>query len=362
MSYPALLRQPKWVLQSASTDRPGPEQLTAQPDADALQAWALIKPGWQAFHAGEALRAQQLWREAIAKQPHNLLLLRALNQCAPQLLRQGHISRRGAPWGSRIAIVLPGELRCLAQSESFFHALSRHADLFVCTSAAFAKAAQRLPAAELQVVDPEPSLPMGAMHQWHKLALALAMVRAREKHRGTRYTHILKLRTDYHHAQPRHLLKELVAADGLVAASDKVFGGQRDLMLFFEAFPAAITAWFDQRQHHYWPINPDPILRSDDSIKWYGMAFPKQLVGQPATVDALRQVLIQGGSALAEALLRWQPPTDDPALTQSCMRFVQGHPRFASEVCFARFLNFNGIAVNSTPGVSGFLRSDRLHA
>ena len=61
-------------------------------------------------------------------------------------------------------------------------------------------------------------------------------------------------------------------------------------------------------------------------------------------------------------LLRWQPPTDDPALTQSCMRFVQGHPRFASEVCFARFLNFNGIAVNSTPGVRGFLRSDRLHA
>ena len=34
MSYPALLRQPKWVLQSASTDRPGPEQLTAQPDAE----------------------------------------------------------------------------------------------------------------------------------------------------------------------------------------------------------------------------------------------------------------------------------------------------------------------------------------
>ena len=362
MSYPALLRQPKWVLQSASTDRPGPEQLTAQPDADALQAWALIKPGWEAFHSGETLQAEQRLGEAMAQQPNNLLLLRAVNQCAPQLLRQDHISRRGAPWGSRIAVVLPGELRCLSRSRAFFKALRRHADLFVCTSVAFATAAEGLPATELQVVDREPNLPTGAMQQWHKLALALAMVRARENHRGRRYTHILKLRTDFHHAEPRHLLAELVAADGLIAASDKVFGGPRDLMLLFEAFPAAITAWFDQRQHHYWPINPDPILRSDDSIKWYGMAFPKQLVGQPATVDALRQVLIQGGSALAEALLRWQPPTDDPALTHSCMRFVQGHPRFASEVCFARFLNFNGIAVNSTPGVSGFLRSNRLHS
>ena len=350
------------MLQSASADRQGPEQLSASPDAAALQTWALIKPGWDAFHAGETLRAEQLLGEAMAQQPNNLLLLRALNQCAPQLLRLGRISRRGAAWGSRIAVVLSGELRCLAQSKAFFKALSRHTDLFVCTSAAFINAAKDLPATELKAVHQEPNLPLGAMQQWHKLALALAMVRARERRLGRRYTHILKLRTDFHHAEPRHLLAELVATDGLIAASDKVFGGPRDLMLLFEAFPAAISAWFNQPQYHYWPINLDPILRSDDSIKWYGMAFPMQLVGRPASVDALRKVLSQGGRTLAEALLRWQPPTADPALASSCVRFVQGHPRFASEVFFARFLNFNGLAVNSTPGVSGFLRRDRLHS
>ena len=119
------------MLQSASTDRPGPEQLTAQPDADALQAWALIKPGWKAFHAGETLQAEQRLGEAMAQQPNNLLLLRAVNQFAPQLLRQDRISRRGAPWGSRIAVVLPGELRCLPRSRAFFEALSRHANLFL---------------------------------------------------------------------------------------------------------------------------------------------------------------------------------------------------------------------------------------
>ena len=362
MSYPALLRQPNWVLQSASADRPGPEQLSATPDADALQAWALIQPGWEAFHIGEPTQAEQLWSEAITRHPSNLLLLRAVNHYAPQLLRQGRISHRSRPWGSRIAVVLPGELRCLNQSQAFFQALGRQADLFVCTSKAFAEPAGSLPAAELQVVDPEPNLPMGAMQQWHKLAMALAMVRARENRTGRRYTHILKLRTDFHHIQPRHLVTELVAADGLIAASDKVFGGRRDLMLLFEGFPAAITAWFDQREHRYWPINADPILSSDDSIKWYGMAFPKQLVGQPTSVDHLRQVLRQGGSALADALLRWQPSTDDQDLAQHCVRFVQGHPRFASEVCFARFLNFNAVPVHSSPGVTGFLRSDRLNA
>ena len=357
-NLPSALRQPRWVLQSASADHAHPGPLSEEAHASALQSWGWIQPGWDAMEQGRIPQATELWQQALHEHPTDLLLQRALNLRAPQLLRQGHLSRRGAPWGSRIAIVLTGELRCLEHSRSFFTALAQHTDLFICTSAAYAEAARGL-AAELEVVDPEPALPMGAMQQWHKLACTLAMVRRREANSGRRYTHILKLRSDFHHAQPRRLLQELVAADGLVCASDKVFGGRRELMLLLEGFYPAISAWFDQQEQRYWPINVAPILRSDDSSKWYGMAFPRQLVGEPATVEELRGVLKRGGALLAEALLSWRPAAGaDPAALY--WRLFEGHPRFASEVCFARFLNFNAIPARSCPSLLGFLRSDRL--
>ena len=361
MVHPELLRQPGWVLQSASVDRPGPAQLSATANPATLHSWNLIEPGWRAFERGEHAQGVRLWTEALQRAPHDLLLQRAVNAQAPELLRQGRLSRRGAPWGSRIAIVLPGELRCLQHTLPLLRALARHADLFTCTSAAYASAGRQLPGT-LSVVDPEPDLPMGAMQQWHKLALCLAMVREREARTGRRYSHILKLRTDFQHVQPHQLLAELVAADGLICASDKVFGGRRELMLLFEGFYPAIAAWFDEQEQRYWPINVAQILHSDDSAKWYGMAFPQELVGQPATVEELRAVLAAGGEQLAQALLRWRPPAghDSNGLyIHQLHRLFQGHPRFASEVCFARFLNFNGIPAHHSPGVLGFLRSDR---
>ena len=361
VAFPEFLRQPQWVLQSASMDRPGPEQLHLTPDPQALRSWPRIEPGWAAIQRGEQALGLELWRDALRRQPNDLFLQRAINLHAPALLKQGRLSRRGAPWGSRIAILLPGELRCLRATLPLFQELARHANLFVCTSKAYAGAAQELPAA-CTLVDPEPELPMGAMQQWHKLALCLGMVRELERQEGRRYTHILKLRTDFQHVQPRHLLAELVAADGLICASDKVFGGRRELMLLFEGFYAAIPGWFDNQEQRYWPINMAPILKSDDSCKWYGMAFPQALVGQPSSVDELRAVLAAGGEDLAEALQRWRPP-EGADLGQLYMhqlhRLFQGHPRFASEVCFARFLNFNGVTTHCSPGLLGFLRSDR---
>lgn len=359
--YPELLLQPRWVLQSASVDRPGPAQLSSGPNPEALQSWSLIEPGWRAFQQGDRDGGVKLWNQALQRAPHDLLLQRAVNAQAPQLLRQGRLSRRGAPWGSRIAIVLSGELRCLQHTMPLLQALARSADLFTCTSAGFATLARQLPGA-LIVVDPEPRLPMGAMQQWHKLAVSLAMVREQEIRNGQRYTHILKLRSDFHHVNPRRLLDELVAADGLICASDKVFGGRRELMLLFEGFYPAITGWFDEQEQRYWPINVAQILRSDDSAKWYGMVFPQELVGLPASVDELRAVLSSGGKALTDALLRWKPPASqhlDQLYMHQLHRLSAGYPRFASEVCFARFLNFNAIPAHHSPGLLGFLRSDR---
>lgn len=358
MPYPALLRQPDWVLESASADRTNTSQLTSKPNAAALKSWRLIEPGWLALEKGDRQQAERAWRMALTQNPNDLLLARAVNQHSPHLLEMQVIRRREALWRNRIAVIIPGELRCLNQSKHFFQALSRSTDLFVCTSSDFAGASDQLPA-KVEIIDQEPSLSVGSMHQWHKLARCLAMVRKHEVTRGQRYTHLLKLRTDYHHIQPKRLIKELVNADGLICASDKVFGGSRELMLLFEGFYAALHGWFDEHEQSYWPINCDTILKSDDSVKWYGMSFPRALIGQPNSVNELRSILLNRKQALSKKLQQWRPPTkSDP--TNLYWRLFQGHPRFASEICFARFLNFNAIAAHSSAGTKGFLRSDRL--
>lgn len=309
------------------------------------------------MHNGEQKKAEQLWTEALKKHSSNLLLLRTINKLRPDLLGANPSLLSRVPHGNRVAIVLTGELRCFEQSKSFFTRLRRDADLFVCTSPSFSDKMKLLPTTMAEI-SKKASLPVGSMHQWEKLDLALKMVRMNEKNIGTRYSHILKLRSDYYHTSPQYLLNELVNADGLICASDKVFGGRRELMLLFEGFYKAISGSFDQQEEHYWPINVEPILCSDDSSKWYGMAFPKALVGEPKSVECLRQILKDGGSYLANALLEWKASGD--VTSKDYIRFFRGHHRFASEICFARFLNFNAIQSHACPGLTGFLRNNRL--
>lgn len=358
MDYPKCLLQPSWVLDSASADQGNALTMEKTPSASALLSWNVIQPGWLAWYQDDHLAAKALWSQALQTSPDDLLLHRVINAHAPELLHQPIPDLRQPDGPATIALVLPGELRCFSRSQQWLQALTCHADLFVCTSAAYADAARQLDA-EVLIITPEPDFPVGTMHQWHKLALALRMVRAREVRTGKRYTHILKLRSDFHHLQPSQLLPQLVSGDGLLCASDKVFGGHRDLMMLFEGFFSAITGHFDGQEFSYWPIHSAQILCSDDSAKWYGMLFPQELIGQPNTVGAFRQTLARGGEALSRALLEWRPPAGgDPR--QLYWRLFQGHPRFASEICFARFLNFNAIPVHGCTGLSGFLRSDRL--
>ena len=80
---------------------------------------------------------------------------------------------------------------------------------------------------------------------------------------------------------------------------------------------------------------------------------PKRLVGQPSAVAELRHILITSGADLARALAA--PPQPGEPMHS----LFPGHPRFPSEVAFARFLNFNAIAMRETPALRGFLYSDR---
>ena len=353
--HPALLRQPNWVIQSGSQDRT--DQLLLTPNLYGIKAWEWIKPGYDAYLDKNQEKSYRLWKEVLDEHQNEILLLRAINQYAPSLLKMSKPRTRGISFKYRIAIILPGELRCMNQSKEFLRELSKKADIFICTSERF-KEESTMIKSRVKFISQEPLLPVGAMQQWHKLSEALGMVRMHERKIGKRYTHILKLRTDFHHAKPSKLLKELIAADGLICSSDKVFGGRRELMLLFDGFYAAIKSIFNDREQSYWPINTQTILKSDDSSKWYGMFFPKTLVGEPKGVEYLRQILKEGGSHLANELLTWRVGTNFS--TDDYVRFFKGNSRFASEICFARFLNFNAIPTHNCPGLTGFLRSDRL--
>jgi hypothetical protein len=322
--------QPQWVLLSASADHP------ALPTPPALDDPALI-------------RARQRNTNAPA----------SLQQRLPRALSRPRLARP--------ALLLTGELRCLSRSEALIKRLSRRAALFIVTTAPFAAAARRLTSPDrLLILEEHPDqvridhdLPVPSMKQWHKLALALSLVRQVEQRRGHRFSHLIKLRSDYFYVHPHRLLQNVIRAcessnAGLVGASDKVFAGRRDAVMLLEGFFAALPGWFDQQEERYWPINLQQVLASDEALKWYGMNWPVELIGRPASTEAWRQQLIDGGPDLAAALARFQPGADT-----SYHRLFRGHPRFASEVCFARYLNFLGIPFRDCHGLRGFLYSDR---
>ena len=324
------VHQERWVLLSASADHPS-SQLSAQ----------LVD--------------------------HDLLTSRQCNRDQPQALQQKLCRRRFIRGPHRCALLLTGELRCLSRSRQLLIRLSRQADLFIVTTAAYAQTARSLvPEQQLLVVDECPrerridrTLAVGSMKQWHKLSLALQLVKNAEHRLGRRYSQLLKLRSDYFYVHPRHLLRDVMRAcqpaeAGLVGASDKVFAGPRDLMMLFQGFFENIEAWFDAREQHYWPINLRQVLASDEALKWYGMNWPVELIGRPETTDLWRQHLSDGGDALQSALAQFKPGPN-----VAYHHLFQGHPRFASEVSFARFLNFNGIPFRDCPSLRGFLYSDR---
>ncbi len=296
-----------------------------------------------------------------------LMQARLLNQQQPSSLQQQNPPIRPR-WRKRnCALLLTGELRCLCRSGPLLRQLSEQADLFIVTTAAYAAAAQQLTQTDqILIMDHVPSeaqrdqrFPVGSMKQWHKLHLALQLVQAAEQRRGRRYSHLLKLRSDYFYVRPQRLMKDVIQQTrhpnaGLVGASDKVFAGPRDLMMLFQGFFQSLEGWFDDREQHYWPINLPQVLASDDALKWYGMNWPVDLVGRPETTEAWRQRLFEGGDALAAALAQFKPGPNT-----AYHRFFKGHPRFASEVSFARFLNFNGIPFRDCHSLRGFLYSDR---
>lgn len=327
-----------------------------------------IQPAWVLLTAS----ANRQNVEMGVNSTHNILKDNALiqarqqNSVDPSSLVQQVPQRCGKASG-RFALVLIGELHCFQRSESLLRQLSQEADLYVVTSERFRAVAEDLaPPRQRKIIEDHPketsvdqNLPVNSMKQWHKLSLALNLIRKHEQIQKQKYQYILKLRSDYFYAHPDKMLSSLVKQcrspnGGLVGASDKVFGGRRDQMMLMEGLFQAIPLWFDQRETEYWPINLQQVLESDDAIKWFGMNWPKDIVGTPGDPTSWREILREGGQKLAAELAAFRPSP-----TTEYHRILRGHERFASEICFSRFLNFCGVSFQDCRGLRGFLYNDR---
>ena len=147
-----------------------------------------------------------------------LVKARQQNHLDPTSLHQTKTLIRSRWHKHNSALLLTGELRCLSRSQLLFKELRKAADIFIVTTAAYAGTAERLTRSnQILIVDEliseaerDQRFPVGSMRQWHKLHLALQLVQGAEQRRRRRYSHLLKLRSDYFYVHPQHLIEDVI--------------------------------------------------------------------------------------------------------------------------------------------------------
>ena len=324
------------------------------------ESWVLMSGSADQAVAGNLRNLHTIQKDDELKEA------RKLNNLNPTLITQEANFATYKRKRFRPAILITGQLRCLNKSRLLIKKLSRSSDIFIVTTKKYKREALSISSRKQTFIVEEnheaamvdSNLPFNTMKQWHKLAIGLELIELEEKKAKKRYTHILKIRSDYYFAHPENILQDLRGSSnssrGLVGASDKVFGGRRDYMMLMKGFFDGILGWQMNMNNIYWPIALDQILNSDESIKWYGFNWPKDLIGTPKTVDELRNLLLKNYSVLKRKLQLFKPD----AFTTYHKLFI-GNEDFASEVAFARHLNLVGIPFNECYGLRGFLYKNR---
>ncbi len=361
-------KQEQWVLQSASADQPvrNSTKICAK-DKEAVNALHEIQKAFAHMQDARFDIAKKSLQASLKEHPNNLLLARGINRIWPNILHQSGPNQWLLPTHKphNIAVLIPGELRCMSRAKPLLQRISNIADIFITTSKEYRQAAEQLRPKALLVIEDQPTLEeaeknlaVNSMKQWHKLSVCLRLMRSTERKRNKNYKHVLKWRTDYFTLQPQTLIKELKELDqnpngGLIGASDKVFAGHRNTMLRLGGMWTACRSLFLDLDEYKWPINLEVILESDESSKWYGMSLPERLVGKPNSVAELRKILQSRKTTLIHELaIIW--PKNEPLIS-----LFPGDPRFPSEVAFARFLNLMAIPMRESAALRGFLYSDR---
>lgn len=323
--------------------------------------WRHWESAMRHFERGDVLRGRECAAPALDAARRDLSLLRRINAVAPSLLCRRHGPLSPPPGNARIAIVIPGGLRCWQRNAALLEELGRYCDVFVCTSPEFAAIEHQLPTGFCwSVVEDDPALPSPAMQQWMRLDACLRMVSTAERDHGKTYTHILKLRTDYCFMDPVRLLPSVAGiGTGLAACSDKVFGGDRDTVIGIARFCANLMDYHVDGDHRF-TVDLGQVERSDDSFKWFGLLLPESLLRGAAGPACLRSA---SPGILRKALVM----PDDGAPCRRMMLTLYdlvppGTRVFASEVCFALFLNRMGVDVLWKSPLAGVLWRDRMHA
>jgi hypothetical protein len=333
-------------------------------------AWYLLEKAREKFEEKKQREAVLYAEKSMQVSPDDLSLVRQLNLLMPQALQYRDIKITAPQNGTRVAVVIPGMLRCLKRTLPLLKALLSRCDVFICTSpeyAAHAESLQKEGFVRTKIVKDNPRLPANAMQQWMRMNECLQMLKERESETGIQYSHIIKVRTDFYFLNPEKILNEITGlSSGLLMCSDKVFGGKRNDMLRIQEFYHKIMDYYVDGSH-WFDIRLQQIERSDDSFKWFGLLLPDSLTGDVKHPEELRTMIMKNGVDFYQDFFDKTVKQSADSKTLKGRRLMRtlydnsppGKKVFASEICFAAFLNQQNIDAHWSPYFSGILWYDR---
>gem|GEM_PF-2009747 len=332
--------------------------------------WFYWEKALSHIEKGDMVTGNEFGRKAYNNSTNDLSLIRQINFVAPAILRYHEIKLAPPTLKAKIAIAIPGGLRCWSRNFPLIKELLKFCDLFICTTTNYRHILDELKSVKnvhTKIIEDNPSLPVPAMQQWMRLNACLEMIRNTEQENGNLYTHIIKLRTDYFFMDPSGILHTIAQVkSGMAACSDKVFAGDRETMMLLQDFYKNLMDFYVDRDH-WFPINTDQILRSDDSFKWFGLMFPEKILKGSVYPAQFRSVIQNHDPDIIKELseldlnnLNKEKKCKGKWLMQTLYeRSPKRKKVFASEICFAAFLNMNNITVTWHHCLSGILWQDR---
>jgi hypothetical protein len=271
------------------------------------------------------------------------------------------MTKRRTSARSKIAILVPGQLRCLEFSYPHFKSWSKGADLFVLTNRTYTEQARAV--AELgascrfvedrpQLAEQEASISTAQLTQWLKLRACIDMLWEVERERNHRYDYIIKMRTDYVLAAPDALLDmDMEATNNCIYANtDVCFSGRREFVLPLHGLYMAGLTTFYKRSDQYFAINPDHILECDaTSCKWFLARFPRDLVDlSPFNRGTPSAELLQSIKNNRDKIVNYVHGSGNELVPDTT-----GCRDFASELVFFYYMNFLGIPIKSHRKLTG---------
>ena len=194
----------------------------------------------------------------------------------------------------------------------------------------------------------------GGVLQWLRYRDALDSLLSYEQETGT-YHHVIKrLRTDFLFTNPHLLLgtERELAGWWLLAQTDLVFGGRREVMFALRGMFDAGNHFFYGRTKAWFPLNLHQILASDRVIRWNWSRVPyAALFPQPA----------RGPDQIEAAILNLQDERKlMGAKVSALLTPGSGNEIFPLERVFAQYLNFLNIPALADAQFEGSLSLERF--